>query len=42
MVDDHCDEMVHKELDVMVPDAAKKWYLNLREKVVFPIKRILA
>ena len=42
MVDENCDEMVHKELDVMVLNATKKWHLKLRKKVVWPIKRILA
>ena len=34
MVDEHCDEIVHKELDVMVLNATKKWHLKLRKKVV--------
>ena len=42
MVDEHCDEMIHKELDVMVLNATKKWHLKLGKKVVWPIKRIIA
>ena len=42
MVYEHCDETIHKELDVMVLNATKKWHLKLRKKVVWPIKWILA
>ena len=41
MVDENCDEMVHKGLYVMVLNATKKWHLKLRKKVIQPIKRIL-
>ena len=44
MVDEHCDERVHKdgkEMDVMVLDGTKKWHLKLRKKVVWPIKRMI-